>query len=155
MLAAHISINKSLVFELMQRHGVFESRSEGSLSEKSKERINKNFKYAFGWPWQRFGRKRVIAPADLEARIVSWSRQLYTQHRIRQYNFVFFGDETSAFLDGGPHGMTLASVGSESMKISQTNEGEAVTVFLAGIVNVQCRSSHIATNFSLIGKVLR
>ena len=33
--------------------------------------------------------------------------------------------------------MTLAPVGTESIKISQTNEGEAVTVFLAGIVNVQ------------------
>ena len=41
MLAEHISINKSVVFELMQRHGVFESRSDDSLSEKSKELIKK------------------------------------------------------------------------------------------------------------------
>ena len=69
----HLSKTKSVLFELMDKEGVFRSDSGKPLSNKSKERIYKKFKYSFGWSWQRFGRKRCIAPTDLTARITAWS----------------------------------------------------------------------------------
>ena len=77
------------------------------LSEKARERAYKHLYYVFGWTWRRFGRKKSMAPSDIDARILSSAEHLFTQHKIRRYNFVLFGNETAVFVDGEPRGLTL------------------------------------------------
>lgn len=94
------------------------------------------FRYYYGWTWRTFGRVRCIAPSDIVGRLKSWSRQLFVQNAIRRYRYAVFGDETAVFIDGEPHGKTL-SVRGRQPNVVTTNPKETVTVFLAGLYDVE------------------
>ena len=128
-----ISLSLDRVLQLMSHHGAFR---EG-LIEKAKERAYKHYRYVFWWTWRTFGKTQAITPADIDQRIRRWSHHLYSQHDVRQYSYVIFGDKTSVSVDGELKGKNLAPVGVISVKVVRTNEKQTVTIFLAALFSVK------------------